>query len=97
MADVCSCGTRLVEDALFCHRCGKPTRDIVVPETVAPPEAPPATPELLHAIRAAAAPPPSNHNPVATKNALAVAGVGTLLSFLPYINFLAAGFFAVFF
>jgi len=97
MAEVCSCGTQLVEDALFCHRCGKPTRELVVPETVEPPEAPPVVPELQQAVRAAAAPPPSFHNPVATRIALAVAGVGTLLSFLPYINFLAAGFFAVFF
>jgi hypothetical protein len=28
----CSCGTRLVEDALFCHKCGKPTREIVPEE-----------------------------------------------------------------
>jgi hypothetical protein len=96
MAEVCSCGAQLVEDALFCHRCGKPQRDIVVPETVAPVEAQPVPPELAEAIRAAAAPAPSFHNPVATKIALVVAGVGTLLSFLPYINFIAAGFFAVF-
>ncbi|MDX2266485.1 MAG: hypothetical protein NW208_00130 [Bryobacter sp.] len=25
MAELCSCGARLVEDARFCHRCGKPT------------------------------------------------------------------------
>lgn len=95
MAEVCTCGAQLVEDALFCHRCGKPQRDIVVPETVAPPVEPPPAPELV-AVRAAA-PPLSFRNPVATRIALAVAGVGTLLSFLPYINFLAAGFFAVFF
>ena len=89
----------MVDDALFCHRCGKPQRDIVVPETVeAPVEEPAAVaPELAEAIRAAAVPAPSFHNPVATKIALSVAGVATLLSFLPYINFIAAGFFAVFF
>lgn len=99
MPEVCSCGTRLVEGALFCHQCGKAQREIVVPETVAPPEpeAPPVVPELVSALRAASAPPLSFRNPVATRIALAVAGVGTLLSFLPYINFLAAGFFAVFF
>jgi hypothetical protein len=97
MAEVCNCGTQLVEDALFCHRCGKPTRELVVPETIEP-EAPPVVPALVEAAAlATAAPPPSFHNPVATRIALAVAGVGTLLSFLPYINFLAAGFFAVFF
>jgi hypothetical protein len=32
----CSCGTRLVEDALFCHKCGKPTREIVPEEEPEP-------------------------------------------------------------
>ncbi|MBE7543482.1 MAG: hypothetical protein M9913_08015 [Bryobacteraceae bacterium] len=32
MEQHCSCGTRLVEDALFCHKCGKPTREIVPEE-----------------------------------------------------------------
>lgn len=31
----CSCGTRLVADAVFCHRCGKPVFDI--PELEPPP------------------------------------------------------------
>lgn len=99
MSEVCTCGAQLVDDALFCHRCGKPQREIVVPETVAPAveEAVPVTPELAEAIRVATAPAPSFHDPVATKIALVVASVGTLLSFLFYINFLAAGFFAVFF
>jgi hypothetical protein len=99
MAEVCSCGTRLVEDALFCHRCGKPTRDIVVPETVdQPTAAPPVVPELMDAIRAASAPQPSFHNPVATRIALGVGAVGALLMLLlPYLNFLGAGFFAAFF
>jgi predicted DNA repair protein MutK len=83
-----------VPDSLFCHRCGKPQRDIIVPETVEPPVEN-VVPEVVAA--RAAAPPPSFKNPVATKIALTVAGIGTLLSFLPYINFLAAGFFAVFF
>lgn len=43
------------------------------------------------------APRPSFGNPVAIKIAFFVAGIGTLLSFLPYINFFGAGFFAVFF
>lgn len=36
----CSCGAKLVEDALFCHKCGKPTREFVAVEEpeAAPPE-----------------------------------------------------------
>ncbi len=44
-----------------------------------------------------AAPAPGFGNPVAIKISLAAAAVATLLSFLPYVNWLAAGFFAVFF
>lgn len=32
MDQTCSCGTRLVEGALFCHKCGKPARELVPPE-----------------------------------------------------------------
>ena len=27
--EFCTCGAKLVEDALFCHKCGKPQREIV--------------------------------------------------------------------
>ena len=32
MADFCTCGAELPPDALFCHKCGKPQREIVEPE-----------------------------------------------------------------
>ena len=28
MDERCTCGTYLVEDAMFCHKCGRPTREI---------------------------------------------------------------------
>ncbi len=77
---------------MFCHKCGKPQRDIVEPEPVLPP----VTTEPAIAV-AAPAPTPSFGNPLAIKIALAAAAIATLLSFLPYLNWLAAGFFAVFF
>ena len=92
MADFCTCGAELPPDALFCHKCGKPQREIVDPEpfepvvVVPPPVAAPPP-----------APTPSFGNPVAIRIALAAAAVATLMSFLPYLNWLAAGFFAVFF
>lgn len=92
MPEFCTCGTELVTDSLFCHKCGRPTREIVVPETVVPvqvlPPPPPPRPEPL---------PLNFHNGVAMRIALLVAVGATLLSFLPYLNWLAAGFFAVFF
>jgi hypothetical protein len=27
----CTCGAKLVEDALFCHRCGRPVRELAAP------------------------------------------------------------------
>ena len=54
VAEHCSCGALLVEDALFCHKCGKPQRDIgpAEPDATEPPP-PPLTP----AIALSAAPP----------------------------------------
>lgn len=46
MQERCTCGALLPEDALFCHKCGKPQREILVaaePEP-APPEPPPLPP-----------------------------------------------------
>src|SRR6516164_2093281 len=94
MPDYCSCGAELPPDALFCHKCGKPQREIVEPET-APKPAVIITPAEFAPSQDAA--PPTFRNPVAIKIALFVGGIGTLLSFLPYINFFGAGFFAVFF
>jgi hypothetical protein len=94
LADFCTCGAELPPDALFCHKCGKPQRDIVEPEPIEPVE------EVSAPVAVAAAPPapaPSFGNPVAIRIALAAAAVATLMSFLPYLNWLAAGFFAVFF
>jgi hypothetical protein len=40
----CTCGAQLPPDALFCHRCGKPQRDLIEPdpepEVVIPPPIP---------------------------------------------------------
>ena len=32
MPESCSCGAQLPPDALFCHKCGKPQREILAPE-----------------------------------------------------------------
>ncbi len=93
--DFCTCGAQLPPDALFCHKCGKPQREIVAPE----PAPPPAYDPPAQSAKLRIEPPPQLgfRNPVAIKISLGVAVVATLLSFLPYLNWLAAGFFAVFF
>lgn len=50
MVQFCTCGAQLVEDALFCHKCGKPQREDLIERETAPPvaeergEPPPAAP-----------------------------------------------------
>lgn len=41
MPEYCSCGTTLVENARFCHRCGKPTFEMEAAETEEAPPQPP--------------------------------------------------------
>lgn len=50
MPEYCTCGAQLPLDALFCHKCGKPQREVLAP---APPEAPEPEPAA-----ASATPPP---------------------------------------
>jgi hypothetical protein len=94
MPDLCTCGAQLPPDALFCHKCGKPQREIVpvavetpVAEFVpAPPPAPPIVPLGFR-------------NPVAVRTALMVAILAALLSWIPFLNailWLGAGYFAVY-
>jgi len=97
MEEFCSCGAQLPPDALFCHKCGKPQREIVTPEPV-PDNRPVAAVEPPPAAAPSPAAPPVNfRNPVAVRIALLLALTATVLSILPMVNWLAAGFFAVFF
>jgi len=97
MPEFCTCGAQLPPDALFCHKCGKPQRELVVPQTVAPPAVqftpPPAAPPAPAVVQL----PLNFRNPIAVRIALLVAISATILSFLPLVNWVAAGFFAVFF
>jgi hypothetical protein len=100
MPDFCTCGAQLPPDSLFCHKCGKPQREVMAPEpqpeSVAefvPPAAPP--------IDTAPQPPALNfHNLVAVRIALVVAPAAFLLLRLPALSvflWVAAGFLAVYF
>jgi hypothetical protein len=91
MPDFCTCGAELVPEALFCHRCGKPQREITVEEPEPVVQVAPPSP-----VEAAPPPPPVNfHNRLAIQIGLVMAILATLASFLVYVNWLAAGFFAV--
>src|ERR1700733_10161849 len=99
MPETCTCGAQLPPDSLFCHKCGKPQREIAEPEILTPAVSAPAAgapaPSLVAAPRFAM--PVSFRNPVALRISLLVGFGAMLFSFLPIVNFLAAGFFAVFF
>jgi hypothetical protein len=102
MAEYCTCGAQLPPDALFCHKCGKPQRELVAPEieantygaapvvaTAAPPPIPQPQPLPLNF-----------HNPIAVRIALVAAVSATMLGLLlprmPFVSWLAGGFFAVY-
>jgi hypothetical protein len=94
MAEYCSCGAQLPPDALFCHKCGKPQREIV---SVEPPPEPVEFNPPPPSVRPEPAP-LNFHNPVALRIAAVVAASATILSFvLPFVNWLAGGFFVVLF
>jgi len=95
MADFCSCGAELPPDALFCHKCGKPQRELT--EVVVEAPAPVAQVELPPAAAARSAP-LGFRNPLALRIAMLVAiGATALFWVLPIVNWLVAGFFAAFF
>ena len=81
----CTCGTQLVDGALFCHKCGRPTRELTPEED--PPVAAPtlevstpsiATPvvEARHEI--------NFRNRVAIRTALLMAMVVSMMLFMPF-------------
>jgi len=100
MLEFCTCGAQLPPDSLFCHKCGKPQREVIEPEP-APETVDESAPASPAPVAAAPQPPPLNfHNLVAVRIAFVVAPVAFLLSWIPALNLLlwiAAGFLAVYF
>jgi hypothetical protein len=98
MPEFCTCGSRLPPDALFCHKCGKPQREILKPEISDAPELPAVQPFVAAPPVLLDLQPPSFHNPAAVRVALIVAVSATVLSMtlLPLVSWPLAGFVAVF-
>jgi hypothetical protein len=101
----CTCGAQLPEDALFCHKCGKPQREIEVEQEPAP------TPPPIVIAAIAPAPTPelpiiNFHNGTAVRIALGmgalafmcliVVGQLALPEALIFVWLAAAGFLAVY-
>ena len=84
MPEFCTCGAQLPPDALFCHKCGKPQRElpaIEIPPAAPPPEAPPAAASrpLL----------PNWHNPAALRIAFLIGSLAALLGWIALLFGLA--------
>jgi hypothetical protein len=94
MPEFCTCGSELPPAARFCHVCGKPQREEIVPETVArPPEIVNAVTPIQQGAPAGSSPPgaiPANvsqrvnfRNATAVRIGLLMAGIASLSSALP--------------
>src|SRR5437588_5916791 len=85
MPEYCTCGARLVEDARFCHRCARPTR-----ESEQAAEAPPAPAAAQSTLQARIAQIPVNfRNPVARRVAFLISLAIMLLTMIPVVNLLS--------
>ena len=96
MPDFCTCGTKLVEEARFCHRCGRPT----IPPLAEEPPPPQITNQPSFQAKLAQIP-VSFNNPVALRVALLMSvaiipvELAPILSMLSIVWWLAAGWCAV--
>ena len=100
MPQFCTCGAELPTDSLFCHKCGKPQRDDILPEPEEQALPPPPPPPVAAAPPAATTFGPSFHNPIAVRIGLLAASLATVLNLVLLYGFaiwlVAAGFFSVY-
>ena len=104
MPERCTCGAQLPEDALFCHKCGKPQRELMTVDEPEPVSSPPPIPVVAAAAPAAQV--INFHNGTAVRIALGmgvlaflcllVVGQLALPEGLIFVWLAAAGFLAVF-
>jgi hypothetical protein len=102
--EFCTCGARLAQDALFCHKCGRPQRDIQPADTEEP-----VTPIVIPKVAPVETAPPEIgfQNRLAVRIALVCAIGSTFLSAVPMpmlmsalwklVVLVVAGFLAVYF
>ena len=85
MPETCTCGTTLVENARFCHRCGKPVFE--EPHLVEAP--PPVQPPPAEGKNAARAPLPVGFgNPIALRIAFLMSIAIMVLEMIPFLQIL---------
>lgn len=85
MPDSCTCGAELPPDARFCHKCGKPQREEMLPESAAGNGRPSVS---SAAATVAATPLPlSFRNPIAVRVGLSAASIAAMLISLPFVTY----------
>jgi hypothetical protein len=84
MPEYCTCGTRLVEDARFCHRCGRPTAEIAA--EFVPPPIPPVAAIPPVAQTALGQLPVSFSNPIALRVAFLMSLATIPVELMPGLN-----------
>jgi hypothetical protein len=87
MPETCTCGTTLVENARFCHRCGKPTFEPVSTFEDLPPAVETPQRRMSGAIPISALP-VGFRNPVALRVAFLMSVGIMLLEMIPVVNVL---------
>lgn len=92
MPEYCTCGTKLVEDARFCHRCGRPTFEEVREAIDEPVSAPP--PPVPTAAEKLAQLPVTFANPIALRIAFLLAMAIVLILNIPILQLLFFGWWA---
>lgn len=96
----CTCGARLVENARFCHLCGRPVFDFPAPEILETPAPRPAAAQANAGARTAPLP-VGFSNPVAVRISIIMSLATMLVEMIPGVNLLmivwvlAAGWCAV--
>ncbi|MGD0578156.1 MAG: hypothetical protein ABSC08_04435, partial [Bryobacteraceae bacterium] len=93
MEEFCTCGTRLVPDALFCHRCGRALRPLLPEEEPPEPEPAPVPSAPDRVVLSVSAPPEAvpvdARNRIALRSALVAAALSQLLlNLLPVLSFI---------
>jgi hypothetical protein len=82
MPQFCTCGAELPPDALFCHKCGKPQREVAAQEE------PEAAVEAVPAPVFTPSTAPSFRNPAAVRVGLMLASLAALLTWIPIVGLL---------
>jgi hypothetical protein len=92
VAEYCTCGAELPPDALFCHKCGKPQRELTAVEPEAVEEIPVEIPVKIPIAPQVPAPLPeiSFHNRMAVRTGLLAAALSSMLISFPMPVYIAA-------